>query len=190
MNTLLSESSLFDSLRTSLQTLQNDVAILKQLEHDRPRVSVRFPHTTTPFLGQAVPLTIRVTNGSAQPLRNQPVLLTTSWGKLSSRDRLTRETGSSLTLRTDSTGQIQLSLQPATTEDLLAPQQAALTSLLGLLNTTAATPRQDQSALQEMAKIYRWNANHAYQQAVDIYFQNFGKGLLEAVNIRDYLASC
>jgi len=184
MKTLTTESQLLESLRV----LKSEVARLKQIEQNRPRVSVRSPRQNVPFLGQSVPLTVQVTDGIGNPLSNQFVLLTTSWGKLQSRNKLINQTGTSLSLRTDPSGQIQISLQPATSEDLLANQTEVLSLLLGLLNATASTPQQDRSALNEMVQIYRWNTNYAYQQAVDIYFKNFGQGLLEAVNVRDYLA--
>lgn len=173
-----------DQLHDDLQALRQQVA---QLQAQRPRVALK-PSHPTPFLGQSLVLTGTVTAGDGRPQVGTSVVVATTWGRLRSRDRLIAEQGTSLVVTTDFDGRFSLSLLPPTSEDLLEAQQEALEQLLGRLNATATTPRQTEADLREMAQLYQWEVNHAYRQALDIYFRDFGEGLLESVNVRDYLA--
>ncbi|MGB3201785.1 MAG: hypothetical protein WBA99_12840 [Nodosilinea sp.] len=173
-----------DQLHDDLQALRQQVA---QLQAQRPRVALE-PSHPTPFLGQSLVLMGTVTAGDGRPQVGTAVVVATTWGRLRSRDRLIAEQGTSLVVTTDFDGRFSLSLLPPTSEDLLEAQQEALEQLLGRLNATATTPRQTEADLREMAQLYQWEVNHAYRQALDIYFRDFGEGLLESVNVRDYLA--
>ncbi|MGD1857650.1 MAG: tropomyosin [Leptolyngbyaceae cyanobacterium] len=175
--------------RQILQTLQRLEAEISNLkETAQHQVGVRV-HRSSPLLGQEIPLTLSVVDSSGVPQPNVPVLITTSWGTLRVRNNiLLTESGTALTLQSDAKGQVELTLSPTISETLLPQQQAAITAFLSLIDPGAATPRDTENSFREMAQLYRWQANHSYRQAVDIYFQDYGQRLLESVNAQDYLA--
>jgi uncharacterized protein (DUF3084 family) len=172
-------------LQQDLQALRQQVEALQRLM-PRSRVSLEASRSA-PFLGQTVTITGTVTDAEGNPQRDAPVVVATTWGRLRSRDRLLAEQGTSLAVRTGADGRFRVELLPLTSEDLLAVQQEALEPFLGRLDANAATPRQTEAGLREMAQLYQWDSNFAYRQALDIYFRDFGQGLLESVNTQDYL---
>ncbi|MBE9139546.1 hypothetical protein IQ254_20490 [Nodosilinea sp. LEGE 07088] len=172
-------------LQAELQALREQVVLLQQ-QVRRPQVALESSRPA-PFLGQSLVLTGTVTDGTGQPQGGTAVVVATTWGRLRSRDRLVAQQGSSLAVTTDAEGRFSLDLLPPTSEDLLAAQQGALEPLLARLDATATTPHQTAADLREMAQLYQWDVNHAYRQALDIYFRDFGEGLLESVNRHDYL---
>ncbi len=172
-------------IHEELQALRQQVALLQQ-QVQRPRVTLASSRPA-PFLGQPVIITGTVTNAAGAPQAGAAVVLSTTWGRLKSRDRLLAEQGTSLVVVTGAEGQFSVDLLPPTSEDLLAAQQEALELFLAQLEPTAVTPRQTEADLREMAHLYQWDVNHAYRQALDIYFRDFGDGLLESVNVHDYL---
>lgn len=172
-------------LSEQVESLRQQVALLQQ-QVQRPQVVLQASRPA-PFLGQTVMLSGTVTDAAGTPQIGVSVVVATTWGRLQSRDRLLTEQGTSLVVTTGAEGRFSLDLLPATSEDLLAVQQEALEQFLARLDATAPTPRQTEADLREMAHLYQWDVNHAYRQALDIYFRDFGDGLLESVNVRDYL---
>jgi hypothetical protein len=154
---------------------------------DRPQV-VLDALQERPFLGQAVNLVATVTEaGGERPRIDAPLTLTTTWGRLRAVDGPTTREGNSVTTRTDGNGMARALLLPPTSEDPLPVQQDTLEIALRALNPGAATPRATESGLQELARQYRLDGNPQLRRAIDIYFRDFGEGLLETVNARDYL---
>lgn len=142
-----------------------------------------------PYLGEGINIVVQVTNAAGtQPVVDSPVTLVTTWGRLRAVDGTRLREGTSLVTRTDDVGMARALLYPPTTEELLPSQQAALQAALALLPKTGS-PRDAETGLREVARQYRWHGNPELRGAIDIYFRDFGKGLLESVNSWDYLAN-
>ena len=170
-----------------IRTLREQVEDLRAAIGDRSRVVVRALQER-PFLGQAVNVVATVTEaGGGQPLVDTPLTLTTTWGRLRAADGLDLREGNSVTTRTDGNGMARVLLLPPTAEDLHPVQQATLEVALRLLDPGAAGPRAIEDELQEIVRQYRWDGNPQLRRAIDIYFRDFGGGLLETLNDRDHM---
>jgi hypothetical protein len=66
-------------------------------------------------------------------------------------------------------------------------QQDTLKVALRLLDPEALTPRGAENDLQEIARRYRLDGHLQLRRAIDVYFWDFGRGLMETLNVRDYL---
>ncbi len=141
------------------------------------------------YLGEGINLVVQVTDPTGtRPVIDAPVTLVATWGRLRAVDGTRLREGTSLVTRTDDVGMARALLYPPTNEELLSSQQAALQAALGLLERAAPIPRDVEPALREIARQYRWHGNPDLRSAIDIYFRDFGRGLVESVNERDYLA--
>ena len=78
-------------------------------------------------------------------------------------------------------------LLPPVSEDIPSVQQDTLEVALRLLDPEAPTPREAEDGLREIARRYRLDGNLQLRQAIDVYFRDFGRGLMETLNVRDYL---
>jgi hypothetical protein len=166
-------------LRAALAALQAGLG--------RPVITLR-PLVDSPFLGEPVPLVVEVLDGTGKPDADAPVNLASSWGSLrgSTGDGVVE--GAAITLRTDIFGRAAATFTPPASEDLQAPQQAALETSLAALDHDAPTPLETWVELQELGRQYRWEAAGDLRRAVDIYIRDFRPRLLETVNFRDYAA--
>jgi polyhydroxyalkanoate synthesis regulator phasin len=174
-------------LLREIHALREQVKALQTAIGDRPQVALDALQER-PFLGQAVNLVATVTEaGGERPQIDAPLTLTTTWGRLRATDGPTTREGNSVTTRTDGNGMARALLLPPTSEDLLPVQQDTLETALRTLDPEAAAPRAIESGLQELARQYRLDSNTQLRRAIDIYFRDFGEGLLETVNARDYL---
>lgn len=66
-------------------------------------------------------------------------------------------------------------------------QQDTLKVALRLLDPETLTQRGAENGLQEIARRYRLDGNLQLRRAIDVYFWDFGRGLMETLNVRDYL---
>jgi hypothetical protein len=174
-------------LLREIRALREQVKSLQAAIGDRPRVTMRALQEQ-PFLGQTVDLVITVIEaGGKRPRVGAPLTLITTWGRLRAADGLISRDGNAVTVRTDGNGTARALLLPPVSEDLLRVQQDTLEVALRLLDPDALTPREAESGLQEIARRYRLDGNLQLRRAIDIYFRDFGKGLLEALNVRDYM---
>jgi hypothetical protein len=141
-----------------------------------------------PYLGQPVTIVAMVVDvEGSTPAADIPVTFVAAWGRLRAADGYTVQQGSSVTARTGVDGQVRVTLLPPTGEDLWDVQQEAMGTMLAYLDPEAESPQQTEAGLQEMARQYRWEANIEFRRAVDIYFEYFGRELLDTVNYRDYM---
>lgn len=154
------------------------------LKHQGHRITLRALQER-PFLGQSVNLLARVTDLQGQPRIDMPVILTTTWGRLRTRQGLTIQEGRAVVAPTDGSGAARALLLPPTAEDLTQIQQDTLETALQLLDPAAVTPQEAEEGLRELARQYRWDGNFELRRAVDIYFRDFGQRLLDAVNSSD-----
>lgn len=154
------------------------------LNHQGYRITLRALQER-PFLGQSVNLLARVTDREGRPRIDMPVILTTTWGRLRTRQGLTVQEGRAVVAPTDGSGAARVVLLPPTAEDLTQIQQNTLETSLQLLDPAAATPHEAEEGLRELARQYRWDGNFGLRRAVDIYFRDFGQQLLNAVNPSD-----
>lgn len=174
-------------LLREIRALREQVKSLQAAIGDQPQVVVRALQEQ-PFLGQAVNLVVTVIEaGGKKPRVGAPLTLITTWGRLRAADGLISREGSAVTVRTDGNGKARALLVPPVSEDLLRVQQDTLEVALRLLDPDAITPREVESSLREIARQYRLDGNPQLRRAIDIYFQDFGKGLLETLNVRDYM---
>ena len=174
-------------LLREIHALREQVKALQTAIGGRPQV-VLDALQERPFLGQAVNLVATVTEaGGERPQIDVPLTLTTTWGRLRATDGPTTREGNSVITRTDGNGMARALLLPPTSENPLPVQQDTLETALRALDPGAATPRATESGLQELAQQYRLDGNLQLRRAIDIYFRDFGEGLLETVNARDYL---
>ena len=174
-------------LLREIHALREQVKALQTAIGGQPR-AVLSALQERPFLGQAVNLVVTVTEaGTERPRIDAPLTLTTTWGRLRAVDGSTTREGNSVVTRTDGNGMAHALLLPPTSEDLFPVQQDTLETALRVLDPDAATPRATESGLRELARQYRLDGNPQLRRAIDIYFRDFGEGLLETVNARDYL---
>jgi hypothetical protein len=170
-----------------IRALREQVNALQTAIGGRSRIVLRALQEQ-PFLGLGVNLVVTVTEaGGERPRIDAPVTLTTTWGRLRTTDGLTLREDNSVTTRTDGYGTARVLLLPPTSEDLLPVQQDTLEIALRLLDSGAATPQATANGLQELARQYRWDGNPQLRYAIDVYFRDFGEGLLQTVNARDYM---
>jgi predicted nuclease with TOPRIM domain len=183
MSDTVSNRDIFEALhvlRAQVETLQQTLA-------ERLRVTLR-PVQRRPFLGQPTTLTVTVVDAArAQPRVDQPVLLVTTWGQLRAADGYTIHDGTTVTVRTDVTGSVTVTLVPPGAEHLRESQQYALETMLALLDGNASTPRQAATGLQEMVRRYRQEANVQFRQAVDAYFRELYQQQFDAISQQDQM---
>lgn len=173
-------------LLREIRTLREQVRSLQAAIGDQPRVAMRALQEQ-PFLGQAVNLVVTVIEaGGERPRVGAPLTLITTWGRLRAADGLISRDGNAVTVRTDGNGTAHALLLPPVSEDLLRVQQDTLEVALRLLDPDAITPRETENGLEEITRQYRLDGNPQLRRAIDIYFRDFGKGLLETLNVRDY----
>jgi hypothetical protein len=155
--------------------------------HAAPRVTLRALGPPR-YLGQPTSIVATVTDaGGTSPQPDVPVVFSASWGRLSTFDGYTVQSGASVTARTGLDGTATVTLSAPTSEDLLDLQQAALESALRSLDPAAQTPQDARTGLEQLAEQYAWEPNDALRGGVDVYFRDFRGRLLETVNFRDSL---
>jgi hypothetical protein len=176
-------SSVSDSdLLKELRALRERVEALEQAMKSQLRVRLE-PIGERAFFGQ--PVTIRATvtrEDGGPPAAGAQVTLITTWGKLRTSTVLERQQGGSVTVRTEADGTAQVVLIPPRAEELQESQQAAIETVLDLLDAKAATPRETRAGLTEMVKQYLWEANHLFREAVDIYFGGLAAGAADSAS--------
>ncbi len=130
-----------------------------------------------------------VTDAQGAALVDRAVTLTTNWGTLNARSELTVVHGASLQTRTDALGMVKVRVLPLLPAPLASTQQDVLEVQLGRLPLASATPEQALPALEELATDYRADGSAALRDAVDIYYRQFGSGVLAAERRRGELVS-
>ena len=176
-----------DDLRNEIRDLREQVRSLQAALGDQPTVTVRALRER-PFLGQAVNLVVTVVEaGGRRPRVGAPLTLFTTFGRLRAADGLAFQDGNAVTVRTDGNGVARALLLPPLSEDLTRVQRDTLEVALRLLDSDALTPREAEDGLREVARRYRLDGNLELRRAIDVYFRDFGRGLLEALNVRDYM---
>jgi hypothetical protein len=190
--TALSDARLpTEDLRAEIRELKEQVrslqAALGQQPGVAPKVTVRALQEE-PFLGQAVNLVVTaIEAGGKRPRVGAPLTLFTTFGRLRAADGLISQDGNAVTVRTDGNGVARAMLLPPVSEDIPSVQQDTLEVILRLLDPDAPTPRETEEGLREIARRYRLDGNLELRRAIDVYFRDFGRGLMETLNVRDYL---
>jgi hypothetical protein len=176
-----------DELLEEIRSLRQQVAALQAAIGERHRVTLRaLQHQ--PFLGQPIDLVATVTHADGStPRVDVPLTLTTTWGRLRVVTGVELREGSAVTARTDGNGMLHALLLPPLSEELMPEQQASLQVALRRLDPKAATPQDTLDGLRELAREYRLEGSTALRQAIDILFEDFGYGLLDAVNAQNLL---
>jgi DNA uptake protein ComE-like DNA-binding protein len=172
----------FADLTAQVQALQDALAAAP------PRVVVSQVEPQR-YLGQPLRIVARVTGADGLPVGGVPVTLSATWGRLRGSDGFSIQEGGSVSFRASGDGSVQVTLLPPTSEGLEQPQQDAVESALGLLDPSAATPRDAADALEALVREYQFDANEDFRGGVDIYFRDFRQHLLDSVNYRDELES-
>jgi len=176
-----------EDLLEEIRELRERVRSLQAAFGNQPRVTVRALQER-PFLGQAVNVVATVIEaGGRRPRVGAPLTLFTTWGSLQAADSLISQNGNAVTVRTDGNGVVRALLLPPVSEGLPRVQQDTLEVALRLLDPDAITPRETEDGLREIARRYRLDGNLQLRRAIDVYFRDFGGGLLEALNVRDYM---
>jgi hypothetical protein len=180
-----------EDLRGEIRELREQVRFLQTALGQQlgitPKVTVRALQEE-PFLGQAVNLVVTATEaGGKRPRVGAPLTLFTTFGRLRAADGLISQDGNAVTVRTDGNGVARALLLPPVSEDITSVQQDTLEVTLRLLEPDAPTPRETEEGLREIARRYRLDGNVQLRQAIDVYFRDFGRGLMETLNVRDYL---
>jgi polyhydroxyalkanoate synthesis regulator phasin len=184
-----------DDLWDEIRELREQVRSLQAALCDQPRVTPRVTPKVTvralqeePFLGQAVNLVVTaIEAGGKRPRVGAPLTLFTTFGRLRATDGLISQDGNAVTVRTDGNGVARALLLPPVSEDIPSVQQDTLEVTLRLLDPDAPTPRDTEDGLKEIARRYRLDGNLELRRAIDVYFRDFGRGLMETLNVRDYL---
>ena len=176
-----------EDLLDEIRELREQVRSLQAALGKQPEVTVRALQEE-PFLGQAVNLVVTaIEAGGKRPRVGAPLTLFTTFGRLRAADGLISQDGNAVTVRTDGNGVARALLLPPVSEDITSVQQDTLEVALRLLDPDAPTPRESEDGLREIALRYRLDGNLQLRRAIDVYFQDFGRGLMETLNVRDYL---
>jgi hypothetical protein len=176
-----------DDLLREVRELRAPARSLQATIGDQPTVTVRALQEQ-PFLGQAVNLVVTVVEaGRKRPRVGALLTLFTTFGRLQAADGLISQDSNAVTVRTDGNGVARALLLPPVSEDLLRVQQGTLEVALRLLDSDAINPQKTESGLREIARQYRLDGNLQLRRAINIYFRDFGKGLLETLKVRDYM---
>ena len=176
-----------DDLLDEIRELREQLRSLQAALGKQPVVTVRALQEE-PFLGQAVNLVVTaIEAGGKRPRVGAPLTLFTTFGRLQAADGLISQDGNAVTVRTDGNGVARALLLPPVSEDIPSVQQDTLEVALRLLDPEATTPRETEEGLREIARRYRLDGNLQLRQAIDVYFRDFGRGLMETLNVRDYL---
>jgi hypothetical protein len=174
-------------LLDEIRELREQVRSLQAALGKHPVVTVRALQEE-PFLGQAVNLVVTaIEAGGRRPRVGAPLTLFTTFGRLRAADGLISQDGNAVTVRTDGNGVARALLLPPVSEDIPSVQHDTLEIALRLLDPEAPTPRESEDGLREIARRYRLDGNLQLRQAIDVYFRDFGRGLMETLNFRDYL---
>lgn len=178
-----------DDVMLELRALRAEVQRMKGVLVAAPRVRLRALQPSS-YLGQALNIVVQVTEADGvRPRPDAAVTLVAIGGGLRTVDGSVVREGRSVTTRTDGVGMARAILQPETAEDLTPVQYASLQDTLRLLPPDAPTPAAAAAQIGELARQYRWDGNPFLREAVDVYFRDYGAGLLETVNAHDYLAA-
>ena len=170
-----------------IRELREQVRSLQAALGKQPEVTVRALQEE-PFLGQTVNLVVTaIEAGGKRPRVGAPLTLFTTFGRLRAADGLISQDGNAVTVRTDGNGVARALLLPPVSEDIPSVQQDTLEVALRLLDPEAPTPRETEEGLREIALRYRLDGNLQLRRAIDVYFRDFGRGLMETLNARDYL---
>ena len=173
-------------LGRQVEELRAMVETLRAASLSQPRVTVRGIEPA-PYLGQAIGLVVAVSGGAdSGPITNLPVTLVTTWGVLRGDDDLIEGTSIVSTTGSDGTMRVTLRARVSLNDN---EDQDALESVLAELDPGAASPADTIGALQDMARQYRWEANHGLRNAVDAYFREFGKNVVHGAAFRDYMVA-
>jgi hypothetical protein len=176
-----------EDLRDEIRELREQVRSLRAALGQQSVVTVRALQQE-PFLGQAVNLVVTAIEADGKrPRVGTPLTLFTTSGRLRATDGLISQDGNAITVRTDGNGMARALLLPPVSEDISSVQQDTLEVALRLLDPGARTPRETEEGLKEIARRYRLDGNIQLRQAIDVYFRDFGRGLMETLNVRDYL---
>ena len=143
---------------------------------------------TAGYVGQPVDLRLRVTEGG-RALAGARLIVTTTWGYLQTFVGLAVEAGPAISVGTDVQGEASLQLLPALAPRLTDAQQHALSSALGRLDRESVTPTQSLTGLQGLADQYRRERSTDLRAAIDVYFQEQRRQLIEPINPRAQLAA-
>ncbi|HEX6070837.1 MAG TPA: hypothetical protein VFZ18_13470 [Longimicrobiaceae bacterium] len=177
-----------DLLR-EIAALRAEIRALRATGLAPPRVTVRTLQES-PYLGQTVDLLITVTEADGiRPRVDAPLTLSAPGGRLRAVDGAAVVEGTTVTTRTDGDGLAKAVLLPQVSEELLPAQQDTLEVALRLLSSNATRPREAEAGLRELARRYRWDGNSFLRAAIDVYFRDYGAGLMETVNARDYMVA-
>ena len=176
-----------EDLLDEIRELREQVRSLQAALGKQPEVTVRALQEE-PFLGQAVNLVVTaIEAGGKRPRVGAPLTLFTTFGRLRASDGLISQDGNAVTVRTDGNGVARALLLPPVSEGITSVQQDTLEVALRLLDPDAPTPRESEDGLREIALRYRLDGNLQLRRAIDVYFRDFGRGLMETLNVRDYL---
>jgi hypothetical protein len=183
----LPSEDLWNEIRELREQVRSLQAALGQQPRVTPKVTVRALQEE-PFLGQAVNLVVTaIEAGGKRPRVGAPLTLFTTFGRLRAADGLISQDGNAVTVRTDGNGVARALLLSPVSEDIPSVQQDTLEVALRLLDPDAPTPRETEEGLREIARRYRLDGNLQLRRAIDVYFRDFGRGLMETLNVRDYL---
>ena len=142
----------------------------------------------TIWLGQSATLLAQINDAQGQPLRDQPLTITTSWGELESSSGTQTLVGNTVLTRTNDVGLAQLRLRPRFQAPLSDAQRLAFELAAARLPLSAPWPTAATAELADLVVRYRAHGSDALREAVDTAFREYGMGLQQADNRGEALA--
>lgn len=173
--------------RAELLELQQTIDMLRSLAGGGVRARL-WSLQGTMWLGQNATLLALVQDAAGQPLVDQPVTFTTTWGELSAPSGVQTISGNAVTARTNEAGLVELRLRTRFQASLSEGQRIALELAAGRLPLTAAWPTAASKELDDLVRQYRAPASEDLREAIDAAFREYGSSAQRAENRGQALA--
>jgi hypothetical protein len=134
------------------------------------------------FLGEAVEVTARVVTGDGTPPpAGAAVTFAAVGARLRAAEGYALAAGGAVTVRSFADGTAGATVEVPLGAELWEEQRAALSGNLALLDPDAASPAAVAADLELLARLYRWESNLAFRQAVDVVFREYGGNLADPI---------
>lgn len=170
-------------LAAQIDLLKKSLHQFEQLHPNRYRIEI-LALDKTPYLGEVVPLRIRVWDRIARkPKANLPLTIETNWGSLRWAKGLQVKQGSVINVRTSVAGEVICKLYTPTVEPLTVAQQNDLSLALGKLTHEAQVPNAARESFLKLTELYQHPLNLDLRKAIDIHYKSRQERVSESINI-------
>ena len=179
----LKDTSELIGLAAQMEALKTSLNQFEQLHPNRYRIEIK-SLDKTPYLGEVIPLRIRVWDRITKKAKaNLPLTIETNWGNLRWSKGLQVKQGAVINGRTSVAGELVCYLYTPTIEPLTEPQQNELSLALGKLTHDADVPNSARASFQQLTALYQHPLNLDLRKGIDIHYKSRQDRVSESINI-------